>query len=316
MFGGLRGSGGIVTVAIAALALALALPGGAAAKKKGKKKPGPVVTVTQTAGNPVGTKVTVPASCPSGTELVGGGYAATPFTTGGSNFVFESRRTGTGTWTVSALNASALAGSLVAEAYCRRGAPTLSEAAASTTLPAAVITFPEGQASASCPSGQNAVAGGFSAAVDTGLGYTGAFVFASTRSAAGTWAVSAMNTDSDDPRAFSSFAYCAIAQSPSVASAIVDVTGAGTPVAATTPACPKVKGKKRKGSKKKPKKKATSALAGGFITPKPDVGLGPGSSHGVFNFESRRSGTTWRASGNSLGTEPGASRLQATAYCG
>lgn len=306
----------IMGVALAAVML-LASPAVVPAKKKGKKKPGPVVTATATVAAAASQNPTATATCPAGTTVVGGGYAATPFTTGGSNFVFESRRAGNRAWTVRSHNASAVAGSLTAEAYCRRNAPGLTEASGASILPAGGLSFPEGAASATCPKGRSAFAGGFVASIDElSAGFGGPYVFASTRSAARVWSISAINTDGD-PRSLTALAYCAKGSAPAVISQVVDVTGVGTPAAAVTPACPKVKVKnKSKTKKKKAKRRRTSPVAGGFVTPAPDVGLGPATSHGVFTLESRLSGAAWRASGNSIGTEPGASRIQATAVCG
>ena len=300
-----------------ALALALFAAPAIDAKKKKKKKLGPVVTVSQTISVPPDAILTATATCPAGTELVGGGFASAPYHhSSGSNFVVDSHRVALRGWAVRAANIASVNGTLTSEAYCRKGAKSLVEATTTTTLPAAPGNPTQGDAVATCPAGQKAAAGGFSStpAIMPSATYRGTLPFSSYRDSTATWRVSALNT-APAPRNFTSHVYCSPALRAERASADVNVSGASAPASVDSPVCPKVKVKaKKKG--KKPKRKPTSALAGGFLVSPPVIGPGPANSRGVFVSESRRVNGVWHVGGISIGSQAGASTVRSAGYCG
>jgi hypothetical protein len=298
-------------ILIAALALTLlAAPAAEAKRKKSKKPPGPVVTASSTVSVPNTTAGVATATCPAGTRLTGGGFAASPLTTTGSNFVADSHRSGNG-WTVRTINAAGgPIGSVTAEAYCRKRAPALTESTATLSLPAGGFgVFPTGASSASCASGKAAAGGYTSTAAPTGgAAYSGPLVFSSSREGAAGWRVAAGNS-ANNPRSVTIHVYCAAKSLPQVFSPTVPTGVSGTPIAADTPVCPKAKSKK-KGKKKKKR----SAVSGGFFQSSVAVTLSPNTSGGAFVSESRRVGGIWHTAGISVGNQPGS--LRSSANCG
>jgi hypothetical protein len=304
----------------------LSLPADVGAKKKRKRhkvRAAPVVTQTQTVAVPRGTEGTVTASCPAGTGLLGGGFASSPFSaSGGSNFVLDSRMSGPSSWTVRSVNSNPAAGSLTVDAYCRKGAPPLTEVAATTTLPAASPgNLPPGSAIAACPSGQPAVAGGFSStAAPGGGGFLGPYPHSSFRLGIGTgWRAEALN-NTGSAMSFTAFAYCApIDRAETFAN--TSASGQNLPVAIDAPSCPTIPAKRRikgKGHKKlktkKTKPRQTSVLSGGFATSPPTINFTASTSGGIFVSQARVLSGVWHAAGISIGGR--SAGLAASAECG
>jgi hypothetical protein len=294
--------------ALAAL-IALCLPAAAVAKKKHKAKLGPVITVSQTQPVAVGSEATAAATCPSKTVLVGGGYASTPFfPTGGSNFVTESRATGYNGWRASAADSNASnAGSITAEAYCRKGAKRLTELVAGPTVltPSASSSGPytSGSQTATCPAG-NAVAGGFvGSAFITGMAFHGTLVYSSFPSSSTSWRVDGLNTTTG-ASGLTAYVYCS-KTARSVVSASTSFSGSGTTVSVDAPRCPQVKKKK---GKKTPRR---AILAGGF---QENLNLNTPPGSGAFIAESRLVSGLWHVGGISV--VPGPGSVTAYGLCG
>ena len=302
---------------VAALAVGL-LAADADAKKRKKRKPlaRTVVTQTQTASVPSRSEGTVSATCPPGTTLLGGGFASSPYTAfSGSNFVVDSHRTGTSTWTIRSVNNSTAAGTLTVDAYCRRVDLALTEVASSATLPAGGFGFfPSGFTEATCPAGQYAVAGGFtSSAAISGTAFAGPYPFSSYRTAREKWRVDALNTTSS-ARTYTALAYCSPLERAELA-ALTSVAGTNAPVAIDTQVCPRTPSPKRKGKARRKRKRKRAAqlsvLSGGFATP---AGLGGTPIRAIFVSQARTVNGVWHTAGVSVGDGP--ATLYGYAYCG
>ena len=252
-------------VLVMAALLALA-PASALAKKKHKKqtKLGPVITVLATGPvvNGSGTVTTAVASCPPGLAATGGGFSlgqdSSPQTTG----VFESYRSAPGSWTASAITTGLENGQINAFAYCRHTTRAISDVTATGSLPGGSLQT--GKASATCPTGTQAIGGGFQASRTEGTRFLG--LPQSSMSVSGsTWSVLAINNGSG-PQTITAHADClAGIRTPTVVSSATTATlNQDQTVTATSPSCPVVK---KKGKKKKRPRQLLSA--GGFSTPPP-----------------------------------------------
>lgn len=139
-----------IASAVLLVAMACAPSAGALAVKKSKRIKGPLATAS------------VDAGCPKGTRATGGGFRQTQQNVITLGVVFESRKIGQRTWRVSVQLADhgAATGKIkvTAVAYCRAGAPRTAERSKSMTIPGANLI---GSATAACPPGKEAVAGGF-----------------------------------------------------------------------------------------------------------------------------------------------------------
>jgi hypothetical protein len=251
----------ILIIGTAALLL---LPGSALAKKKHKKPKGlgPVVTVTA-AGNSTsatGQLSSATASCPAGTQALGGGFSL-PVGSSSLLSVRESFRASPSAWKVSAVNISG-SGAVTAYANCRRTTLQVTDSTGAAVVPGGA--FGTGTATAVCPSGGKLVGGGFQT-LSGPAPDDWALVGENLSSGAGGWTARAIN-NSAVQNAVTAHAYCMSGiRTPTLVSATnslgVGLLGSSS---STTPACPKPK----KG-KKKPKKPRQLLAAGGFAAPPP-----------------------------------------------
>jgi hypothetical protein len=246
--------------AVAAALAFLVLPTSAPAKKH--KKPvrlGPVITATAT-GSTVSTseaESTATATCPGGTQAVGGGFSV-PLTAANKLFVTSSLRTTAGDgWTVIARQQEG-SGAPTAIAYCRRAKPAIIDAAHTDVVPSG--SGQAGTSAVACPAGSFLVSGGFQ--IETGPG--GSFALPTSSLAIDTsavWSVQAVNNTAGAHN-FTTHAYCMPRIPPPLyldSSSEHSLT-MGAVGALSSPACPKPK-KPKKGKKKKPAKLPS---AGGF----------------------------------------------------
>jgi hypothetical protein len=289
------------TALIGCLCLAFTLAAAPAQAKKKKPKPslGPVSTVTavgSTVG--VGSVSTATATCPGGTQAVGGGWTA-PFAGTGAAAVFESYRSAPGAWTVSGVIGVGTA-NVTAYGYCRKVKGSITDSTATSSIAAG--TGNQGTASAVCPGAGRLIGGGFqSTRVNTSVGAPQDLYSPSP----GVWALRAANSSTMGPLTITAHAYClAKLKPPKLLNATT--TSAPLPTGGTssvnTGACPKPKKKKKKkGKKKKPQRLS----AGGFRT----------ASGLVVWTESRMSGTGWSATANNATGGTAALTLSAQGIC-
>lgn len=145
------------------------------------------------------------ASCPSGSEAVSGGFAAPGFDPNfnqASNIPFSSRRSGNG-WGVDAKNFGQASGKESSFVYCDKSKPNL--ASVSTTTK--VAANQNGTATAQCPSGSEAVSGGWQSPPKV-TGDDAFFAFTSERKGNRKWKVTAFNDDNNNAHKLRAFAYC------------------------------------------------------------------------------------------------------------
>jgi hypothetical protein len=255
--------------------------------------------------------------------------------------VWESRRQGTTAWTVSALredtDESGAPLALTAIANCRssllkakgkkrkgkkkkgkgktsveaakkkkgkkkRKKPKrLSIAEVGGTASAGPGASESGTATATCPAGQKAVGGGFSASPPaSGSGMTASFPFfwQSKRNGDAGWQASALNASMAENRTIQAYAYCAARVSVSETSASSPIGASGgptslTPASATTPACPT----------------NTHVAAGGFDNQQIALGM----TAAPLMVESAPTGASWRGSAVNLSIAPGT--ITVKGYC-
>jgi hypothetical protein len=290
-------------------AVSLAGPTEAAAKKSVKPE-GPVIAVPASSSlAPSGTAMAL-AACPPGTGVVGGGFSSqpTPGTDPGA-MVIESRAAGNA-WLATAVENSSSPGIVSTEAYCRRNAPALTVATGVAPLQAATASaYGTGTATAECPAGYSAVAGGFAGP----FGLTPArFVVtsASRRSADGRgWQVRGANL-LGAPDSITAYAYCAKAHTTEISSALVSGSGRGAPIVADAQPCPRVKVKIHRHGKTKKARRATQALSGGFAL----SDIARAGNYGPLVFNSNRTPTGWHTGANEL--NGGTGTATGFAYCG
>jgi hypothetical protein len=248
---------------LACLTLVLAPAAAEAKKKKGKVPLGPVLTATA-AGNTVtgvGQLSTAAATCPAGTQAIGGGFSA-PFTQSAGIAVVDSFRSGPQTWTVSGISQIAGSGTATAFAYCRRTAKPFADVTGTGVVPSGLSMT--GSALATCPAGTQLVGGGFQS---TRGPNPSAYAYPVTNIATGpsTWSLVALN-NTTGAQTITAHAYCISGiRAPAIVSTTVSPTTAFfSSASATSPACPKPK-KAKKGKRKKKPRKLLSA--GGFSSP-------------------------------------------------
>jgi opacity protein-like surface antigen len=186
---------------LAALAVAmLAFAGAADAKKKHKKKPklGPIVTATATAtGSTAGQIFTATATCPVGTNAVGGGFSSPPVTPSSDNagIATASHKVGANQWTASEQylgDPGAVV--LTTYVYCRRGAPVTTPVSTATPLPQSSTSppFNPTASNASCPAGQVQLSGGSTIDAAIGGGGIEVLLISSNRVNPLTWQATAL----------------------------------------------------------------------------------------------------------------------------
>ena len=152
------GTKAFLTIAAAVTLLAVALPSGALAAhiKTASKK----VTV------PPGADKPAKATCPHGTNLVGGGFAITPKIVEDGAILTGSHPAGARSWVASALNypTDTVSSSITSYAYCEKGAlgmRTVTKSARVGGVPTA-SGIDSKKLAVRCPHGLDALAGGFS----------------------------------------------------------------------------------------------------------------------------------------------------------
>jgi hypothetical protein len=278
------------------LCFTLAAGGAAEAKKKKKKKPGPVVTRSATstvAGK--GQIATATATCPGKTRAVGGGFAATPSTNNGFVIVHESQKVGQNAWRASAQSFDFDAPdpvSLTTHAYCRRRAPATT--AAQLTVPTPALQALGPIATANCPPGRRAVAGGFSTNPPVFGDEISNLVTHSLPSGTGGWFSQVVSQASS---ALTSYVYCAkLKKAPSLVTAAAPPNATAESISTATASCP---GKR-------------VATDGGFS----QLGIDADPGHYFLMYESQASGRDWRVSGVRAGSAGVPLTMSSSAYCG
>jgi hypothetical protein len=283
---------------IGCLCLTLAVGAAPAAAKK-KKKPraslGPVVTVTSTGPIvPTGSASSATATCPAGTQAVGGGYTST-FNAANKSAIFESYRSAGNTWTASAV-VGVGSGGVSAFGYCRKSNRPILDVPASASLSGGGPPVPA-RPSATCPPGTRLISGGFqSTRIATSVG----FPFDNFSPSAGTWAIRMFNSSNMGPLTVTAHAYCiAGLRAPTLVSATLSApTPSNGTLTVITRSCPAQKPNKPKNGKKKPKKLKPQRLsAGGFSTPISSVG----GTTPIFN-ETTLDIAGWRALATNTGS--------------
>jgi hypothetical protein len=299
---------------VAAVGLALALTAAPAfAKKKHPKKPiklGPVVTASA-AGNTTsknGDESVAVATCPPGKQAIGGGFSAAVSVSGSSLLVHDSYRSSAQTWTAAARDDSGLlfGGGVTAFAFCRNATKSpVADATQSITLNAAGM--PQ-TASASCPSGQQLVGGGFQSTV--GPTPDDVAIIRQNAPLSGGWSATAANNTAQ-PQTLTAHAYClAGLRPPTIITAVKSSTlGTNRTIRATTATCPRPP-KPKKGKKRKKKKKPAQLLAaGGFSGP-----LGIESGPVVLWSASQIGNAAWNAAATNV-NDPGSVSITSYGVC-
>ena len=147
------------------------------------------------------------AKCPRGSEAVAGGFAAPRFDPsfdGRSILPFSSKRAGNRKWKTKGYNFSpAQSGKLISFAYCDTHHRGLSFRSTTVQLP----KLHPGKAIAKCPSGSEAVSGGF-ASPDASTGGDAVLGVASKRVQQRKWKVFAYNNDDTNSQRLVAYAYC------------------------------------------------------------------------------------------------------------
>ncbi len=252
-------------------------PAGAA---KLKTRSATVATTTD------GQLVSATATCPKGRKAAGGGFTAeAAIDTGVSAtdfiVVYESRRSGPRSWVVSGgrqdtgnpgprLDMTALVN-------CRPKPFKIWEVSASTGI--AGLNAATGSATAPCPAGKQAAAGGFSVTPPSLSGPLNfVLIYESFASAGAKWTSSGFNSGGATKK-LTSYSYCKGPPTPHLRSATSAIPPGAVlpPSAAVTPTC---QGK-------------VKAAGGGFQAP-------PNSVTAPVITESQRVGHTWRAAAINL----------------
>ena len=278
----------VATAAVAPVASAKPSPSG------GPPPPGAVAEASassQVSGD--GSTTTATATCPGGTKAAGGGFDA-PSSGDAIGLVYESVRVRQHAWRASAQLFDPGAPStltLTTYVYCRKHFPVTRTSASTVPTDGQLGLGPS--ASASCPAGDVALAGGFHMPAPLVDPTVTALYFDSLRDGVSGWDARVV-TGPAGPSSFTSEAYCsdrvAAPAEAAGASAPNETDGTRSTVSAQCPA-------------------GLSAATGGFSQPNSD----PTSF--FFVDSSRRVGDSWQVSGLHVGSEPPAT-LQAAAYCG
>lgn len=246
------------------------------------------------------------ARCPSGSEVVAGGFSAPGFDptadTGPAILLFASHPDGARDWQVAGHNfhptaspapgaAAPGSGPLVAYAYCDKHDPNLVVKSKSTTVQPMAI----GGVKVDCPAGTVAVSGGFDDPAGGPLGTT--FPYKSKQEGAGSWKVSAYNP-AGMPRKLTALVTCDKGQPGLVTRSQHGTVGQNKKLTLDV-ACPK----------------GTEAVAGGYAS---TAELSTESIAAAIAFTSKRtSASTWRvsAAGTVSNTTTTPATLTAIAYC-
>jgi hypothetical protein len=239
-----------------------------------------------------GSKATATANCPPGTRAAGGGFDA-PSSGDVVGLVYESVKVGQRAWRASAQlldpgDPSTM--TLTTYVYCRKHFPVTRSSAETVPTDGQVQIGPT--ASATCPSGQIAMAGGFHMPAPLVSPTVTDLFFDSLRSGDSGWDARVV-TGPAGPSTVTSEAYCARRGSvPVEADGSSAPNGLDSVSSTATAACPA----------------GLSPAAGGFAQPDSVV------VSFFFVYSSRRVGDTWQVSGLHTGSEP-AVALDAAGYC-
>jgi hypothetical protein len=340
----------MVVFCVVAMTAFIGTAGEGFAKKHHKKDvpaatvpvPGPVITVSSPAEITVPTaapprQLLAEATCPAGTELVGGGFdrGAPDQTFSDDPHIIVSRRTGLSTWMVTAYTGLDDPTHITAHAYCRANVAPLTEVLLNLVANPSVSGDLGGETTAIvlCPTGMQAIAGGFAGGIMAIFGQ----VTGSARTLGGAaWRLTIVNSANASAE-LTAIAYCTPDQvftGPDVTAKAPVPTGAGGSfqnTSVTAPACPSIplplkkhRSKRHHGhkrlaasAKKKHKKKPqqrflqTQVVGGGF-------GTGPGLYHFpnislTDLYDTSLSPSGWTATVSQRGSIAG--RLTARAYC-
>ncbi len=239
------------------------------------------------------TTASATAACPPGTRATGGGFGA-PSSVDAVALVYESVKVRQRAWraSVQLLDIGAPSSlTITTYVYCRAHYPHMTTSA--STVPTSGETEVGPTASASCPSGEVAVAGGFRMPPPLSGPMVRSLYFDSLRSGTSAWNTKVV-TGPAGASTVTGEVYCA-RQGPSPAEAngasapnSSDFTRSAASAACAGPGFP---------------------LAGGFSQTDSDV------NSFIFVDESRRVDNGWQVSGLHSGTDP-AVTLNAFAYCG
>jgi hypothetical protein len=249
----------------------------------------------------------VEAKCPRGTRATGGGFKQTPPSVAKLGVVFESRKIGQRTWrsSVQLADTGPATGRVRVRsfAYCRAGAPRTTAHSKALTLTTANQI---GAATATCPSGKDALAGGFATSPPgiSGTAGTRNQITGSARKGKSAWKVQAV-TGPFGAAGHTAYVYCRARGPDSVRAGkgkVRNPAGAtkfnkGT---ARSAPCP---------GKQKP-------LSGGFK--QSPITFDPFKLTLAYPFASFASGDRWKAGAVQAGgtTQPAVTTLRAIAYCG
>jgi hypothetical protein len=280
----------VVLVAMAALVQAASAKKGA----RGSAAPSGTVEVetatAQATGD--GSTAAATASCPHGTKAAGGGFDA-PSSSDVIGLVYESVKVGRGSWRASVQlfdpnDPNTV--TLTTYVYCRAHFPNTKTSTDTVPTTGEVQLGPT--ASASCPGGESALAGGFHMPPPLGAVSVTDLFFDSLRSGDSGWDARVV-TGPAGPSTVTSEAYCSKAlPPPSEVQAQSAPVGLNWQSGTATAACPA----------------GQTPAAGGFAQPDSNV------ISFFFLYSSMRVGDSWQVSGLHSGTDP-AVALTGAAYC-
>jgi hypothetical protein len=238
------------------------------------------------------------AKCSPGERVVSGGFDNPGFgdTTPGKPglFAYASHRSSRREWTAAAQNDNDGVGKLVVFAYCRRTG-SLEARSASATVPSNGTQH--GTATARCPSGSQAISGGFDNPGFSTDGGAGFFPYVSKRSGGRGWRVS-VELFRPAPAKLRVLVYCSATEGVKERSASAEVPATSSFTATATAQC----------------KPGERLLSGGYATTSVEF---PGGAIGpdLWYYRSRKSGRHgWTVSAFDNGGAAGGT-FQALAYC-
>jgi hypothetical protein len=240
-----------------------------------------------------GSTTSATATCPSGTKAAGGGFDA-PSSSNVVGLVYESVKVHQDAWRASVQlldpnEPSTL--TLTTYAYCRAHFPATRSTAETVPTTGEVQMGPT--ASATCPHGEVAVAGGFRMPPPLVSPTVTELFFDSLRSGVSGWDAHVV-TGPAGPSSLTSEAYCSKAMgTPVEATGSSSPNGLDSTVSTATATCPS----------------GLTPAAGGFAQPDSAV------VSFFFVHSSRRVGDSWQVQGLHSGGDP-AVPLNAAAYCG
>ena len=304
-----------VGLLLAALAVVMLAFAGAAEAKKKKKKLGPVVSATATAAGSVSGQIfTATATCPKGTNAVGGGFSTPPLPPSPNQaaIAIASHKVGSTQWLASMqyIGTSGPSLGLTTVVNCRKGAPATAPVSTSTSLPivGGSAPIPTTPSNASCSAKKVQLSGGFTLdrAIDPTISIK-ALPLSSNRSAPLTWQATGIAIEGG--HTLTSQADCAKqpkakkGKKKKKLKAPTEVTGdtqgSNSSSAATVTAIATCPG-------------GTVPVNGGFSQP---GALSTNSSGFFFLSESQAVGNTWHVSGFNLSGPGSTATLRAHGYC-